>query len=170
MTLSIIAAMAENRVIGRNNGLPWKLPADLQRFKRLTMGHTLLMGRKTFESIGRPLPGRTMLVMTRQKDFTAEGVQVAHSLEEAVRMSSDQELFVAGGAQLYQQTLAECQRLYLTFIGAEFEGDAFFPKIHESQWLLVSEESHEPDEKNAYPYCFRIYERKSQGTKVEDRG
>ncbi len=167
MNLSIIAAMDELRVIGWKNRLPWRLPADLQRFKRLTMGHTLLMGRKTFESIGRALPGRSSVVVTRQTNLAPEGVRVAHSLEEALELTTGEQVFVTGGAELYQQTLAKSRRLYLTLIQAQFEGDAFFPEIADSLWQLVSEEFHEPDEKNAYPYYFRVYERRLNWT--EDR-
>src|SRR5437867_8251794 len=127
MTLSIIAAMARNRVIGRDNRLPWHLPADLARFKQLTMGHWLLVGRKTYDSIGRPLPGRTIVVITRNKGFTAKGVLVAYSLAEAVRMAAGDEVFVAGGAQIYQQALPLARRMYLTILDQDFEGDAFFP-------------------------------------------
>ena len=154
MNLSIIAAMAEKRVIGWKNSLPWRLPADLQRFKLLTMGHSLLMGRKTFESIGRPLPGRTIVVVTRQADFAPKGVQVAHSLEEALELTSGQEVFVAGGAELYRQTINDSCRLYLTLVQAQFEGDAFFPEIAESLWRLVSEEVHQPDDKECLSLLF----------------
>ncbi|HZI02759.1 MAG TPA: dihydrofolate reductase, partial [Archangium sp.] len=115
--ISAIVAMATNRCIGRANTLPWRLPADLKRFKQLTMGHTLVMGRKTYESIGRPLPGRTTVVVTRQRDYAPEGVQVAHSLEQALELARGDEVFIAGGADLYQQAMAHVRRLYLTRIG-----------------------------------------------------
>lgn len=159
--LSIIAAMSTNRVIGRNNRLPWRLSADLKRFKSLTMGHCLLMGRKTFESIGRPLPGRTIVVLTRQKDFAPPGVLVAHTLDEALRMAPGEEVFVAGGAQIYQQTLALADRLYLTVIDGEFPGDAYFPSFDEGDWQLITEEHHEPTETSPYSHRFLIYERKN---------
>ncbi|MFY0580643.1 dihydrofolate reductase [Cystobacter fuscus] len=129
MRLSAIVAMASNRCIGRDNTLPWRLPADLQRFKRLTLGHTLLMGRKTYESIGRPLPGRTMLVVTRQHGWAPEGIEVAHSLEEALARARGDEIFLAGGAQLYEQAMDRVRRLYLTRIDREYEGDTFFPDV-----------------------------------------
>ncbi|MFQ5930282.1 MAG: dihydrofolate reductase, partial [Acidobacteriota bacterium] len=139
MRLSIIAAVSANQVIGHNNRLPWRLPADLKRFKSLTMGHHLLVGRKTFESIGRPLPGRTTVVITHRNDYAPKGVLVAHSLNEAVKMASgDDEVFIAGGAQIYRQTLARADRLYLTLIHEDFEGDAYFPQFDESDWLLSS--------------------------------
>lgn len=160
MRLSIIAAMSANRVIGRNGKLPWRLPADLARFKSLTTGHCLLMGRKTFESIGRPLPGRTTVVISRRRDYAPGGVLVAHSLEEALRMATGEEVFIAGGAQIYRQTLGRADRLYLTVLDREFEGDAFFPEYDESGWRLVSEERHEPAEETSYAYRFLVYERR----------
>ena len=161
MRLSIIAAMSANRVIGNNNNLPWRLPADLKRFKSLTLGHHLIMGRKTFESIGQPLPGRTTVVITHQTGFAPEGVLVAHSIDQALQMASgDDEVFVAGGAQIYQQMLPRADRLYLTSIHEEFEGDTDFPEFEESDWQLISEEDHAADEKNPYSYSFLIYEKK----------
>ena len=161
MRLSIIAAMAENQVIGRNNQLPWKLPADLRRFRSLTMGHHLLMGRKTFASIGRPLPGRTIVVMTRQQNYSPANVLVAHALEEAVEMTRcDEEVFVAGGAQIYQQTLNRADRLYLTIIHEEFDGDTYFPEYSESDWELICREDRNPDEGNRHPHSFLVFKRK----------
>ncbi len=160
MRLSLIAAMSANRVIGRDNNLPWKLPADWKHFKNLTMGHHLLMGRKTFESIGRPLPGRTTVVITRQSDYSPTGVLVAHSIEQALQLAAqDSEVFVAGGAQIYLQMLPRADRIYLTSIDKDFEGDTFFPDFDESDWQLIFQENREPDEKNAYPYTFLTYER-----------
>lgn len=162
MRLSIIAAVSANRVIGRHNSLPWRLPADLKRFKTLTMDHHLLMGRKTFESIGQPLTGRTTVVITHRPDYAPKGVLVARSIEEALQLAAhDSEVFVAGGAQIYRQTLAQAQRLYLTYIHEEFDGDTHFPEFEETDWLLIFEENREPDEVNSYPYSFVIYERKS---------
>ena len=158
MMLSAIVAMASNRCIGRDNTLPWRLPADLQRFKRLTLGHTLVMGRKTYESIGRPLPGRTMLVVTRQRDWAPEGIEVAHSLEQALERARGDEVFIAGGAQLYQQTMDRVRRLYLTRIEREYEGDTFFPDVDLSGWRLTAEESH-PATATTPPFAFLTYER-----------
>ncbi|HEY0094211.1 MAG TPA: dihydrofolate reductase [Archangium sp.] len=158
MRLSAIVAMASNRCIGRDNTLPWRLPADLQRFKRLTMGHTLLMGRKTYESIGRPLPGRTMLVVTRQQGWAPEGIEVAHSLEEALARARGDEVFLAGGAQLYEQAMDRVGRLYLTRIDREYEGDTFFPEVELSGWRLVAEEHH-PATAAEPPFSFLTYER-----------
>ncbi|WP_426754416.1 dihydrofolate reductase [Myxococcus sp. Y35] len=159
MKLSAIVAMAANRVIGAGNQLPWRLPADLARFKRLTMGHTLVMGRKTYESIGRPLPGRTFIVVTRQRDFAPAGVQVAHSVDDALvqaEASGDPEVFIAGGADLYAQTMDRVQRLYLTRIDRDFPGDTWFPHVDLSGWRCVEEEQHLDAEP---PFAFLTYER-----------
>ncbi|AGC47837.1 dihydrofolate reductase [Myxococcus stipitatus DSM 14675] len=159
MRLSAIVAMASNRAIGHQNQLPWRLPADLARFKRLTMGHTLVMGRKTYESIGRPLPGRTTVVITRQHDFAPPGVTVAHSVDEALQFAEargDDEVFIAGGADLYAQTMARTQRLYLTRIAREYPGDVFFPDVDLSGWRLVEEEQHPEGD---LPFAFLTYER-----------
>ncbi len=158
MTLSAIVAMASNRCIGKDNALPWRLPADLKRFKQLTMGHALVMGRKTYESIGRPLPGRTMIVVTRQQDYAPEGVQVAHSLEQALGMAHGDEVFLAGGADIYRQAMDRVRRLYLTRIDREYEGDAFFPPLDLSAWTLLAEEHH-PATTTEPPFSFLTYER-----------
>ena len=158
MRLSAIVAMATNRCIGRDNTLPWRLPADLKRFKQLTMGHTLIMGRKTYESIGRPLPGRTTLVVTRQRDYAPEGVQVAHSLEQALELARGDEVFIAGGADLYRQAMEHVRRLYLTRIGRDYEGDTFFPELDLSGWRLLAEEHH-PATATEPPFSFLTYER-----------
>ncbi|MFP2926651.1 dihydrofolate reductase [Pyxidicoccus sp. 3LG] len=159
MRLSAIVAMASNRVIGAGNQLPWRLPADLARFKRLTMGHTLVMGRKTYESIGRPLPGRAFIVVTRQRDFAPAGVQVAHSVDDALeqtRARGDVEVFIAGGAELYAQTQERWSRLYLTRIARDFPGDTFFPEVDLSGWRLIEDEQHPEAE---LPFAFLTYER-----------
>ena len=161
MRLSIIAAMSQNRVIGRDNRLPWHLPADWAHFKKLTMGHCLLMGRKTFESIGCPLPGRTTVVVTRQRDYAPPGVQVAPSLDEALAMATGDEVFIAGGAEIYRQSLSRADRLYLTLIKATLEGDTYFPEFDEADWPLVSQQDYPADAKNPYPYSFLVYERKN---------
>jgi dihydrofolate reductase len=158
MRLSAIVAMATNRCIGRDNTLPWRLPADLKRFKQLTLGHTLIMGRKTYESIGRPLPGRTTLVVTRQRDYAPEGVQVVHSLEQALELARGDEVFIAGGADLYRQAMAHVRRLHLTRIGRDYEGDTFFPEVDLSGWRLVAEEHH-PATATEPPFSFLTYER-----------
>ena len=159
MSLSALVAMASNRCIGRDNALPWRLPEDLKRFKRLTLGHTLVMGRKTYDSIGRPLPGRTTWVVTRQHDWTApEGVHVAHSLDEALAGAGDGEVFLAGGAQLYEQALPRVRRLYLTLLERAYAGDTFFPPLDLSAWRLTEDEPH-PAAGDAPAFRFLTYER-----------
>lgn len=162
MRISLIAAMARNRVIGRDNRLPWRLPADLRRFKELTMGHALLVGRKTFESIGRPLPGRRMLVVSRREGYAPGGVRVARSVQEALdlaRAEGEAELFVGGGAEVYRQTLPVADRLHLTRIEEDVPGDAYFPEFDETEWRLVDREDHEPCGEVPFAWSFQVYER-----------
>lgn len=162
MRLSLIAALAENRVIGRDGELPWRLSADLRRFKRLTMGHHLLVGRKTFESIGRPLPGRIMVVLSRRGVELPEGVRQAGSLEAAVaiaRESGDDEAFVAGGGAVYAQALPLADRLYLTRVEASYAGDVLFPAFDETSWRLLESERHPADERNETAARFEVWER-----------
>ncbi|MCI0398863.1 MAG: type 3 dihydrofolate reductase [Chloroflexi bacterium] len=166
MRLALIAAMDVNRVIGRDNQIPWRLPADSKRFKALTMGKPLILGRKTYESIGRPLPGRTNIVVTRDREYQAEGCLVVHSVDEALATAAaysgaDGEVMVGGGAVLYEALLARADRLYLTFIDAVFEGDTCFPAFDAGQWQEVAREAHPPDEKNPYTYTFVTYERRA---------
>ena len=148
--------MAENRVIGKENKLIWHLPADLKFFKNLTTGHPIIMGRKTFESIGKPLPNRTNIIITRQADFTAEGCLVAHSLTEALMMAQqlDSDIFVIGGAEIYKQAMFLADTIYLTEVHHTFEGDTFFPEIDSILWQETSREEHKADEKNPYDYAF----------------
>lgn len=141
--MSIIVAMAGNRVIGKDNGLPWRLPGDLKRFKSLTMGHHIIMGRKTFESIGRPLPGRINVVVTRNAAFRPAGVTLAGSVAAAIDLSAgDSEIFVIGGAELYRESLGLANRIYLTEIHANVEGDTFFPQLDPGEWREFSREHH----------------------------
>lgn len=143
MRISIISAMARNRVIGIENRLPWHLPEDLRHFKRLTMGHHIIMGRKTYESIGRPLPGRTTVIVTRDAAYWRTECLVAPSLEEAIRMcGDDDEVFFVGGAEIYAQALPLADRLYLTEIEADYAGDAWFPEIDPADWRETGRESH----------------------------
>ncbi|GHD35376.1 type 3 dihydrofolate reductase [Parahalioglobus pacificus] len=167
MQLSLIVAAARNGVIGRNNALPWHLPEDLKYFKRVTMGKPILMGRKTFESIGRALPGRTNLVITRNNEWQAEGVQGVRSLEAALSLAEDialidgvDELMVIGGAQIYAEALPRAERIYLTEVDADVEGDAYLPAIDRSAWREVSREVHAPSETNPYPYSFVVLDRR----------
>ncbi len=158
--ISIIAALAENRVIGINNTLPWRLPNDLKHFRRLTTGHAIVMGRKNYESIGKPLPERTNIVITRQSGYEAPGCLVAHSLDEALKMASDDtEVFVIGGAEIYQQTLTRADRLYLTLVHDTVAGDTYFPAVDSNDWREISRERHERDERHAYAYSFVVLER-----------
>lgn len=166
ISTALIVAMAQNRVIGRDNQLPWRLPKDLQYFKATTMGKPIVMGRKTFESIGRALPGRVNIVVSTNLDYKAEGVRVVHSIEQALALAREvaqaegvDELMVIGGAQLYQRVLTQVDRLYLTLVEAEVAGDALFPALDWQQWQLLSEECHEPDNSNPYPYRFNVYQR-----------
>ena len=160
MSVSIIAAMSTKQVIGFKNRLPWNLPGDLKRFQTLTMGHYLVLGRKTFESIGRPLPGRKIVVLTKRSNYVAQNVQIAHSLSEALMFAqTDNEIFIGGGKELYQQTLPIADRLYITIVDGKFEGDTHFPHFDKSDWNLLSLETHNPDSKNKYPYSFLTYEK-----------
>lgn len=141
MMIAIIAAMSINGVIGRDNAIPWSIPADLARFRELTLGHTLIMGRKTFESIGRALPGRRNIVVSRQADFAAAGVVAAGSLEEALSLaSSDGEVFICGGGEIYRQALPLARRLYLTLLDCEVDGDTFFPIIPPEEFVEIFRE------------------------------
>jgi dihydrofolate reductase len=154
MRLSIIAAMAKNRVIGINNSLPWHLPEDLKHFKALTMGHHIIMGRKTFESIGKPLPGRTTVIVTRSRDYQVPACITVHSVQEAVEAcQGDEEAFFVGGADLYLQALAVANRIYLTEIQAEYAGDAHFPVFDPELWQETAREKHVSEaEKLAYHF------------------
>ncbi|WNR43640.1 dihydrofolate reductase [Paenibacillus roseipurpureus] len=159
MSISFIFAMDRNRAIGVNNQLPWHLPGDLKFFKAVTMGHPILMGRKTYESIGKPLPGRRNIILTQNTAFQAEGCEVIHSVQEALDAFRDQELFVIGGAEVFKLFADSVDRMYITFIEHEFEADTFMSDLDLSAWTLVSSEQGERNEKNPYEYYFRIYER-----------
>ena len=160
--LSILVAMASNRTIGINNTLPWRIPADLQHFKKLTMGHHMIMGRKTFESIGKPLPGRTTVVVSRDRKLKIDGCIVAPSLQEAIdACSSDPQPFVVGGADIYAQALGLSDTLYITEIQQDVAGDAWFPEFERSKWLEVSREAHHQETPQPLEYHFVEYRRKS---------
>lgn len=162
MTVSLIVAMAENRVIGRDGDLPWRLSADLKRFRELTTGHHVIMGRKTWESIGKPLPGRTNVVVSRNPSFSAEGCTVLPGLDEALdaaRTAGDDEAFVIGGARVYERALPDADRLYLTRVATRVEGDAYFPPLDESKWRETAREEHPADERNDHPFAFTVLER-----------
>ncbi len=165
MKLSILVALSENGIIGRGGKLPWRLPDELQYVKRTTMGHTLLMGRKTYESIGRPLPGRTSIVLSRDPGYSPHrDVIVAPSLPEGLAAAENRgetETFVFGGATVYAAALPNSDRLYLTRVHCELEGDAQFPAFDPKTWKLISEERHERDEHHQYAFTFQILERSS---------
>ncbi len=163
MIVSLIVAMDRKRGIGRDNALPWRLSADLKRFRELTMGHHIILGRKTYESIGKPLPGRTMIIVTRNTAFSAEGSIVVHSLEEALQLAEargEAETFICGGAEIYAQSLNRADRIYLTEVDAEVAADTFFPAFHADEWREEACETWPADEKNQYPSTFRVLQRK----------
>ena len=160
--ISLVVAMARNRVIGRDNALPWRLPEDLKRFKAITMGKPILMGRKTYESIGKPLPGRTNIVLTRDRGWRAAGVQVAGSVAEALQQAGNAaELAVIGGAEIYRLTLPLAGRIHLTRVEAQVVGDTFFPELDPTQWLSSQVGSLPADERNQYPMTFLTLERRA---------
>ena len=168
MKLAVIVAQSENRVIGRNNKLPWHLPEDLKYFKSVTMGKAIIMGRKTFESIGRPLPGRTNIVVSRNPDYQAAGIEVVHDLASAISkaeslslINGNEEALIIGGSQLYGQALALTDRLYLTQVHAEVDGDAYFPAIDRQEWQQVGCEAFSADGCNPYDYSFLVLDRLS---------
>ena len=163
MIVSAIVATAKNNVIGKDNDIPWYLPADLKYFKRTTLNHHIIMGRNCYASIGRPLPKRTNVIITRDPYFIASNCLVANSIEQAFNLAYDngeEEAFIIGGGQIYEQTLPYWDRLYLTEVDLEVNGDVFFPKIDFEAWDLISEEPHLPDEKNEYAYTFKVFEKK----------
>ena len=165
MIISIIAAMDRKRGIGADNKLPWRLSADLKRFRELTMDHHIIVGRKTFESIGRPLPGRRMIVVTRDVKYKAEGCDVAHSVEDAINLAREKgesEVFICGGAEIYAQTIEIVDRMYLTFVDAEVAADTFFPEFDEREWSERESFYQPADEKNQYPFIFKTLVRMSE--------
>lgn len=163
MKISLILAMGRNRAIGRDNQLPWHLPADLAHFKATTMGKPILMGRKTWESIGKALPGRLNIVLTGQSGYHADGATVVNSIDDAISVcGSADELMVIGGAGVYQAFLPSAQKIYLTLIDEDFDGDTFFPELDEHKWHEEAREDHRADDRNPYDYSFRVL-RKAAG-------
>lgn len=163
MIISIIVAMDENRGIGLNGKLPWRLSSDLKRFRELTMGHHIIAGRKTYESIGKPLPGRKMVIITRDRDFKADSCDVVHTIEDGLNLARERdetEAFVIGGADIYAQTLELAGRLYLTLVRAKVEADAFFPQWNENDWDEIESFDHQVDEKNQYTFTFKLLARR----------
>ena len=167
MKLSMIVAAAQNRVIGRDNALPWYLPNDLKYFKQTTLGKPIIMGRKTYESIGKPLPGRTNIVITRQTDYLPEGVKVVHSVAEARDLAESvclidgqEEAMIMGGAEIYTLALPDADRLYLTEVHADVDGDAYFPEYDKTEWQEISREDFSAEGPNPYNYSFVVYDKK----------
>lgn len=162
MKISCIVAIGKNNVIGKNNAMPWHIPADLKYFKKITSGHCIILGRKNFESIGNALPNRTNIVVTRQKDFYHSSVITALSIENALKLAlelGEEEVFIVGGAEIYSQTISFWDKLYLTEIQHEFDGDTFFPEIDYSKWRLISEIKKDKSEYNPYDLIFKVFER-----------
>ena len=156
MTIALIVAMAENRVIGKENTIPWHIPDELQLFKKHTMGHPILMGRKTYESIGKPLPGRTNIIITRSKGFSARGCEVYTDLKEALSRFQDEKIFVIGGAEIFAQTLDLADELYITHVRKSISGDTFFPEFDETRFEITATESFDGEP----PYTFMHYKKK----------
>lgn len=162
MILSAIVATAKNNVIGKDNDIPWYLPADLKYFKKTTLHRHVIMGRKTYESIGKPLPKRTNIIVTRNPFYIASGCLTAHSLEEAIAVAKnnkEEEAFIIGGGLIYEISMPLLDRIYLTTVEAKVEGTVHFPNIDFEEWKLVSEEAHQADDKNEYDYCFKVFDR-----------
>lgn len=155
MIISLVAAASDNNVIGKNGALPWRMPADMKFFKNLTMGHTIIMGRKTYESMGRPLPGRKNIVITRNKNFKAEGCTVLSSLNEAFDMfTEEKEVFIIGGAEIYKAAMPLADKIYLTRVHCMVEGDAHFVQLPEKEWVEAEHSNYPSDDKNPYSYSF----------------
>lgn len=160
--ITIIAAIAKNNALGKNNDLIWHLPADLKRFKQITTGHYILMGRNTFESIGKPLPNRTTIIITRNRHYFKDGCLIANSLENAIELAKDQEnIFIIGGAQIYKEAMAKniANQLDITLVHKEFEADVYFPEIDKNVWKEIKREDFKADEKNKYAYSFISYQK-----------
>ena len=160
MQLSIIVAMDKNRVIGKGDTLPWHISSDLKNFKKITMGKPIVMGRKTHESIGRPLPGRENIILTRDKTYQAEGCTVLNSMDEILEHCKDiEEVMITGGSEIYKLTLGQASHLYLTEVHTEIEGDTYFPEFNRNEWKEISREDFNADEKNEFDYSFVLLER-----------
>ena len=160
MILSFVIAFGENRGLGFDNKLPWNLPDDLKRFKEITSGHTVIMGRKTYDSIGRLLPNRKNIIITRDTSYKVEGATIVHSIEDAVKeCAGEEETFVIGGGEILKLALPYVNRMYLTHVEANVPADSFFPEFNPSEWKITSEEFHSKDEEHAYNFTFKVYER-----------
>jgi dihydrofolate reductase len=162
MIISFVVAIAENNAIGKDNGLLWHLPADLKHFKQITNGHTIIMGRKTFDSMGKPLPNRRNIVITRNADLKIEGAEVTTSLDDALALcKTEEEVFIIGGAEIYKEALDKTDRIYLTTVHQRFEGDAYFPELDRNKWVETAREEHQRDEKNKIAFTFSTLEANS---------
>ncbi len=161
---TIVVAMGEKNEIGNENQLLWHLPKDLKHFKELTSGHPVIMGRKTYESIGKPLPNRTNIVISGKKDWFEEGILIVGSVKEALKFAKkiDEDIFIIGGGTIYEQTIDFADKLEVTLVKTSLEADTFFPKINGKKWKKANEICHERDEKNQYDFCFQTFERKSE--------
>ena len=158
--ISIVCAMSKNYVLGNNNQLPWHLPADLRHFKEITLGKPVIMGRKTYDSIGKPLPNRRNIVISRDPNLIIPGCEIVHSLDTAIQLAgNEQEIMIIGGGNIFMQTLPLAQRMYLTIINQDFVGDAYFPQWNETEWKIVERSDHLPDDKNPYAYSFLTLDR-----------
>ena len=169
MIISILVAMDEKRGIGKAGGLPWRLSSDLKRFRQLTLGHHIIVGRKTFESIGRPLPGRQMIVVTRNESFAPEGCFITHSVEDAISLARERgegELFICGGAEIYAQWFGLADRMYLTLVCADSDADTFFPEWDRDEWAEIESEHHIADEKNQHPFIFKVLNKKARNSNL----
>lgn len=163
MLISLIAAMDNTRVIGNNNDIPWRLPKEWQYVRKMTMGHPIILGRKNFESIGRALPGRRNIILTRDTNYTAEGCEIAHSVPDAIKLcQNEEEIFVFGGEQIYKLFLPYVEKMYITQIDHEFDGDTFFPEVDYGEWNEVSVQQGITDQENPYTYFFYVYEKKNR--------
>jgi dihydrofolate reductase len=160
MIVTIVVAISENNAIGKNNQLLWYLPADLKHFKNITTGHTVIMGRKTYDSVGKPLPNRRNIIITRQ-NITIEGCEIVKSIEDALVLSAgEEEVFIVGGAEIYKQSIHLTDRIYLTIVHQKFDADSFFPEINYAEWRETEREDHQADEKNKLPYSFITLDRR----------
>ena len=163
MTISLVVAAAQNNAIGKNGQMPWHLPNDMKHFKNITWGMPVIMGRRTFQSLGKPLPGRKNIVITRQLDWKADGIVIVKNLDDALFVAKEtdaKEVFVIGGGEIYRLAYEKAKRIYLTRIKAEPEGDTFFPELDPKEWHLVNEDKHQADEKHQYDYSFQVLERR----------
>ena len=161
MTVTMVVAIGENNAIGKNNELLWYLPKDLRHFKTITSGHTVIMGRKTYESVGKPLPKRRNIIITRNTELTIDGAEVVHTIEEALELcKADEEVFIIGGAEIYKMAMKHTDKIFLTVVHESFEADAFFPEIDRNLWVETAAEKHLPDEKNNLSFTFSTLERK----------